>query len=136
MIRLLIIDESSSNRLALELCKRGRPALSLKQLGFVGFKDSPLIDAVGRAHPDAVLVTGDDRMPWAWAAELAARGLTVATIDAVGCPRWLTTDQWRRDVTHRWAHQMQSQAAGTIRRYGEMNRRWTKRRRWVAVPSR
>jgi hypothetical protein len=127
--RLLVIDESTSNRTATELRKRGRPALSVKQMGLLGTDDDVLITTISERHPTAVLVTPDDKLPGVWAEVLAQTGLTVATVDPRAKPPELNTDQWRRDVTHRWAHVMQRQSAGSIRRYGEANRKWTKPRR-------
>lgn len=55
---------------------------------------------------------------------------TIATIDPKMPDGYRTTDQWRRDIIHKWAHKMQQQASGTVRRYNLVgSREWRSRTR-------
>jgi hypothetical protein len=119
--RLLVIDESLDKRLASQLEQRGRKAKSTDWLGLVGFKDEPLLRALAQLpENDAlILVTGDDAMPGEHSGLLAALGLTVATVDGRRLPDW-GPEEWKKEIVHRWAHVMNEQQAGTMRRYGLM----------------
>jgi len=124
MIRLLVLDESLPTRLATELCRRGRPATTNAALGLRGAGDTALLAALGEHLPDCILVTPDDHLPADHAAAVRSVGVGIATIDPGGRPEHWTQDQWNRDVVHRWAHRMQAQEGGSVRRYGVSPREW------------
>ena len=63
-----------------------------------------------------VLVSGDDAMPDDHPEVLAELNVTLATVDPRR-PKGIEEAAWRRDIVHRWAHAMQIQEPGTIRRY-------------------
>jgi hypothetical protein len=114
--RLLVIDENLTTRLAGELRDRGREARSFGQLGLRGATDPDALRRLFALFPDCVLVTGDDSMPAEHADVIAQVRATLATIDP-DRPAGYVQDQWERDVVHRWAHAMQVQGDGLIRRY-------------------
>jgi hypothetical protein len=109
-------------------------------MGLKGKLDPEVIPRVFAFFDDLVFVTGDDSMPGEHAAILASVSATVATVvtyvEAIAIEaRWegqdhRTQDDWEREVVHRWAHAIQEQKGGTIRRYG-LNRHnlWRPRRR-------
>ena len=115
----LVIDADLNKRLGTELGFRGRNARALAELSLHHEKDEPMLRSlVERAGNPAewVLVTGDDAMPDDHADVLAELGITLATVDPRR-PTDVHEDAWRRDVVHRWAHAMQTQNPGTLRRY-------------------
>jgi hypothetical protein len=115
--RLLIVDEQLDVRLASQLEQRGRAAKSASLLGLTGLKDEDLLRAIGRLdESDPVLITGDDKMPSEHGKVIAKLGLTIATIDGRRKPNW-PAEAWKKETVHRWAHVMQAQPAGTLRRY-------------------
>lgn len=130
---VIVIDEDINKRVAVELKSRGRRAFAVSELGLKGSSDPALLPAL-RDHDDLanhpwVLVSGDDAMPHDHSELLAQLGVTLATIDPRQ-PDELLQDSWRRDVVHRWAHAMQEQEAGSIRRYSaHRNAAWKPRRR-------
>lgn len=126
MRRLMILDECVSKQVAAELRRRGRNAKGVLELG-LGGKDDALIEQIAESHPDAVLVTGDDRMPADHAETLARTGVTVATVDPIR-PSDFLAREWNHEVIQRWAHVIETQDRGTVRRYGLANRLWTDRR--------
>ena len=133
--RVLIIDEDLPRRLAAELDKRGRSASTVAALGFSGAKDPKLLADLRQLGPilEWVLVSGDDAMAWEHGEVIEATGATIAVIDPRR-PQGVTQDGWRRDVVHRWAHAMQMQKAGTVRRYSlAANRLWAPRKRHLAL---
>jgi hypothetical protein len=87
-----------------------------------------VIERVFAFFDDPVLVTGDDSMPFDHGKALAAVSATVATVALYDektalTIRWegqdhRTQEDWEREIVHRWAHTIQEQGAGTIRRYG------------------
>lgn len=98
-MRRLILDEMLPGELAAELTARGRPAVTLAELGMRGAADA---DA---AALDGVLVTADEST-----AQRRPPGATVALVGA-------RTGRARRDAVHRWAHAMAAQRPGSARRY-------------------
>ena len=137
--RVLVIDSSlNARRIASELKKRGRNAISLYELEWDRYKDPPLLRAISDEFEDAVLVTADDTMPLMHEAvvkhELAA---TIATVEpwdhnrgSVVSKSDQTSDQeaYEREIVHRWVHRMEEQERATIRRYFlGVNRKWTRR---------
>jgi hypothetical protein len=129
--RLLIIDEDLAPRLARYLKVRGRHARSVADLGLRRSKDPELLRELAsrRGLGEWVLVTGNDKMPAEHPDLFRDLRPTVATIDPRR-PEHLTELIWRTDVVHRWAHRMQAQEAGTVRRYSlHRSVPWTPRRR-------
>ena len=125
--RVLVIDENLNPRLARELRNRGRNARAIEEMGLKGADDPDLIRRTFAFYNDPVLVTSDDFMPAEHSAVLNDVQATVATIRP-----WTGTDdddywdgkfhrdpsEWEGEIVHRWAHIIQRQRTGTIRRYG------------------
>jgi hypothetical protein len=115
--RLLVIDESLNPRLSGELTGRGRSAAALAQLGLVGALDSELLDALaGRLEAGWTLVTADDHLPAEHRGAFGVLEASAATLDPRQAPGY-SLDEWRRELVHRFAHQMETQRPGEIRRY-------------------
>ncbi len=83
-----------------------------------------------------VLVTADDKMPDEHRDRVRDLGATLATIDGsweAFCARHsleLSQEHFKRETVHRWAHVMQEQDDGEVRRYTPLNHAaWKKRRR-------
>lgn len=132
-LRLIIVDADLPKRLATELRNRGRPAFSTADLGIADFKDPLLLtDLAGRyAKEPWILVTGDDAMPAEHGEIIVETNATIATVHPEQPPS-LTQDAWRRDVVHRWAHMLQTQTTGNVRRYNDRSSRlWAPRSRHV-----
>jgi len=126
---VLVIDECLSTRLATELARRGRPAKSIASLGLRGLDDPQVFDALGNLGEPYVIVTADTAMPLDWMGAIEAAGATVAVIDSRHAAEYLVTE-WYRDVTHRWAHVMRNQLAGSVHRYtARGHREWRPRRK-------
>jgi len=74
-------------------------------------------------------VTDDDDMPAEHRDILRQTNYTLAIIS----PKKGTgyeKDQWERDIIHKWAHKMEAQEPGSIRRYSlNGSRQWRLRRR-------
>lgn len=95
----LLLDDSLPASLARELTARGRPARALADLGLQGATDAEVLE---RARADgSVLVTTQP---------LDGFESTVAVVT----PRAVAA---RRDVVHRFAHEMATQRSGSLRRY-------------------
>ena len=126
--RVLVIDEDLNPNLARELRNRGRLASTVEDLRLKSALDPEVIERVFTYFDDPVLITGDDGMPAEHASVLAAFNATVATVtpwrkDDAFVGRWEGADhrseeEWEREIVHRWAHTIQAQKRGTIRRYG------------------
>lgn len=129
----LIIDANLPKRLATELKNRGRRSVSTAQLGLKDAKDPSLLEILAERPEPWVLVTGDDKMPEEHAEVIAELRPTIATVDPRRDEQYQAPDQedaWNREVVHKWAHKMATQAPGTIRRYSlGGHRMWTSRRR-------
>jgi len=135
---VLVLDENFAPRLAAELKKRGRRAVSLQRLRLRGVKDSPLLDQLARLPEPWLLVTQDKTMPLQHAAAIAELMPTIAVViladDLVGD----AIDRACHDVVHRWAHAMQVQAPGSIREYTagrSAQWRWRERPRARRTPA-
>jgi hypothetical protein len=125
--RVLVIDENLNPRIARELRNRGRHARPIEDLGLKGAPDPTIIEKVFAFYENVVLVTGDDSLPGEHASALARVKATVATVapwnrkDAeVG--RWdgrdhRNEDEWDQEIVHRWAHLIELQPPGTVKRY-------------------
>jgi hypothetical protein len=124
--RNLILDENISKQLGDEIHRRGRPVDSVVRLFGYGILDGELLQRLA-AFPRWVLVTLDDDLPWAHEAEVAATQATIATLDSRGAISG--TDTWVRDIVHRFAHRMQAQGDGEVRRYSATTHRlWAHRK--------
>jgi len=128
--RLLVIDEDLSKRIRTELNRRGRTARAVRELGYGGFKDPDLLARLHELDPECVLVTSDDDMPATHAQDLARLHLTVAVIAPRNPESVLDVNQWEHEIAQRWAHKMEEQPRGSVRRYTLAGpRQWTPRRR-------
>jgi hypothetical protein len=136
--RLLIVDASLAPKLASRLRERGRAAKSAGELGWKDHEDPDLLRSVFGEYPEAVLVTADDNMPADHPLIIKEVGATIATIEPWDRrPRpplvlhdGMTADEaWKREVVHRWAHSMATQALREVRRYARDvgGKRWTPR---------
>ena len=128
--RVLVLDEPLDRRLASELQARGRDCVSVYELGLSGVTDAELLEGLSqRAGRSWVLVTVDDALP-ALQHRLRRRlRATLAIVDPLSAGSQ-AAGGWERELVHRWAHAMQRQSAGSVRRYGARGgRRWRERRR-------
>lgn len=111
---------------------RHRDAVSAAELGLAEVTDPELLRRLASRHAGArdwVLVTGDDAMPAEHGQIIHDTRATIATIHP-DYPAGLTEHAWRTDVVHRWAHKMQDQEPGTVRRYSiDRSEVWRPRRR-------
>jgi len=68
-------------------------------------------------------------MPRDWMGAIEAAGATVAVIASRHTAGYLVAE-WYRDVTHRCAHVMEDQPAGSVHRYTALgHREWRPRRK-------
>lgn len=129
----LVIDADLNKRIATELKRRGRKAVALSELHLRHAKDPEVLRSLAAHFGDEpwVLVTGDDNMPAVHAGVILKVGATLATVDRRRPPGYgRDEDAWGREVVHRWAHLIERQPSGSIRRYSAGGgRRWTRRRR-------
>jgi PHD/YefM family antitoxin component YafN of YafNO toxin-antitoxin module len=126
--RLLVVDASLNKRLATELNRRGRLAISASELELRHAEDPELLAALQRDHPDCVLITADDDMPFRHRQVIEELRPTIATVEPVR--GGFHEDARRCEIVHRWAHAMELQQSETIRRYTPSGHRlWTARRR-------
>ncbi len=130
--RLLVIDASLSNKLASQLSGRGRKSVACSDLGLEQWKDPPLLNELAQlyAMEPWIMVTADDAMPFTHRLIIADLKITIATIRP--CPlKGPVVEEWKKESVHRWAHKMQEQVEGSIRRYqpGNVPRQWTTPRR-------
>jgi len=129
--RLLYLDEDVPKRLAKELKDRGRNARSIYSDGLKGTLDPDLVSLLmARYKGGIVLVTANESMPLEHAAVLKKVGITVAVID--GAHANVHQDAWKRETVHRWAHAIEDQEPGTIRRYAPKRQGVWRRRKSVA----
>lgn len=127
--RLLYLDEDVPKRLATELRRRGRNALTVYADEKKGTLDGDLLRMLyERFGHDVVLITANESMPIEHEAALTDTGIALAVID--GEHGDTPQEDWKRETVHRWAHLMESQDAGLWRRYSPYRRGpWTRRRR-------
>jgi hypothetical protein len=126
--RLLVIDESLDRRLAHQLEQRGRKAASAERLELLGLLDPEVLRTLSKRDDDWMLVTGDDDMPGEHGPLIAGLGVTIATVDGRRLHDW-GREEWKKEIVHRWAHSMQAQPPGTVRRYGLVRHGVWRRRR-------
>ena len=128
-----MIDADLNKRIATELKRRGRNAVGVSELRLRHARDPDLLRSLAenfeREH--WVLVTGDDNMPAVHADVIAELNATVATIEPRRPTEYIDNeDGWGREIVHRWAHLMERQDPGSIRRYSAGGgRNWVRRRR-------
>lgn len=137
--RLLVLDADIAKRVATELNTRGRPAISVYTLSLAEKEDPDLLEALytefGTCGNDWSLATADDRMPYVHQAAVSTSPIAISTVDPRRAPGYRNTDEWRRDIVHRWAHAMQEQAPGTVRRYSlKSYRAWVPRKHYALEP--
>jgi hypothetical protein len=138
--RSLVVDASlNAPRIAAELRRRGRAARSVNELGLHRVKDRELLEHLWLdVSDDPVLITADDKMPLMHRAIIERFGATIATVepwsrhpDLIESPipnEISNQEAYEREVVHRWAHSMQVQESGSIRRYYvSTHRAWTPR---------
>jgi hypothetical protein len=120
--RRVVLDEDIGWKLATQLFGRGRDdATSVYQEHLKESKDGALFKALAAGYEPCVLVTWDNRMPTAHAAELDHHGTTLAIVDE----RWFRRKglpdgeqkRYIRDVVHRWLHRIELLPAGERRFY-------------------
>jgi hypothetical protein len=122
----LIIDEDLSWRIAPELRARGyRDATSAHEWGTAGrrVKDPLWLYIIARSGIPSVLVTFDNKMPLVHRAAILKRQSTLAVIDSQGNHGGRTREEYKREVTHKWAHRMATQPPGSRYRYNLRGRR-------------
>ena len=107
--------------------------MAISELQLRHAKDPALLQALAEHFGEEpwVLVTGDDNMPAVHAEVILELGATLATVDQRRPPGYGgDEDAWGREVVHRWAHTIEKQPPGSIRRYSAGGgRRWARRRR-------
>jgi hypothetical protein len=133
--RVLVIDANLPTSLAGSVKKRGREAVSAAELGLAhNVKDPELLQALADQYADKaewILVTGDDMMPAEHGQVIIETRATVATIFPE-YPDGVTEHAWNVDVVQRWAHAMQEQQVGSVRRYSMgSSKPWRPRRRHI-----
>lgn len=133
--RLLVVDANLPKSLAGSIRKRGRDAVSVADLGLSkDVKDPELLRGLAALYDgerEWTLVTGDDAMPAEHGPVIIETHATVATIFPE-YPEDVTEHAWNVDVVHRWAHAMQEQNTGTVRRYNlAASVPWRPRRRHI-----
>jgi hypothetical protein len=104
MRRRIVLDADVNWKLAHELRKRGRvdaTALRLEELHEL--KDGALLKALAGSYEPFVLVTWDNKMPRAHAAELRHFGSTVAVVNRSGIEAWTGTAPKPGSNRARWA---------------------------------
>lgn len=113
--RTLVLDENLNPRLATELTRRGRNATRVQELGLRGSADPQLLDKVDGQLDVWVLVTADTGCLTAMRTQciVLARRSPRSILREAGWP----LEEWRREIVHRWAHAIQEQRQGTLRRY-------------------
>jgi len=117
--RRVVLDQGINWKLAHELRKRGRvdaTALYLEELE--DLKDGAVLKALATDFEPCVLVTWDNKMPKAHAAELAHFKSTVAVVNRAGHAKWEGSQEaYVRNVVHRWLHRIELQPTATVRIY-------------------
>jgi hypothetical protein len=115
----LVLDEDVNWKIALELTARGYDASSSEQMRLARrrVKDPVWLYILTRQTVAWVLVTFDDAMPMRHRTELLRRGSTLAVIDSKADRKGRTREEYTREVIHRWAHRMVTQAGSSRFRY-------------------
>jgi hypothetical protein len=127
--RLLVIDEQINSKLAIELGRRGKNALSVQALFEKGLRNPDLLERLGQEYPNCVFITEDDTLPIDHPQSVGHTTVAIAIIDPEA-PAGYDLEQWDAEMVHRWAHRIEEQAIGTVRRYsGNGNSKWHVRKR-------
>jgi hypothetical protein len=79
-------------------------------------KDPELLERLAAKAPDCVLITGDDAMPLDHPDSVAKSSISLAIVHPEPETGY-TPDEWDAEIVHRWAHRMEGQAPGSVRRY-------------------
>ena len=123
--RTLVIDADMPRRTRTELARRGRTVERVQAYGLKDSKDPQLLPELDQRLDDWILITGDDKMPFAHADTVTAVGATIATIDPRR-PDGIDLIEWRMEIVHRWVHKIHDQEVGEVRRYNHKSHRiWT-----------
>jgi hypothetical protein len=85
-------------------------------------KDPVLLYLLSREE-DSTLITYDNKMPIVHRDSILKRGSTLAVIDSKAPRGGRRVEEYKREVMHRWAHRMASQAAGSRFKYNLQGRR-------------
>ena len=134
--RIFITDEDIAKRISHELKLRGRDATNVYELKIKGKKDPVVLDALHErfADRDWVLITADDHLPADHADDVARLRPTLAIMDPQR-DAGFTREEWHHEIVHRWAHVIEEQASGTVRRYSASTHvAWNQPRRIRPVP--
>lgn len=117
--RQVVLDADVNWKLAHEIRKRGREnATALKLERIDDLKDGALLKTLAAGFEPCVLVTWDNRMRHAHAAEIRHFGSTVAVINRTGLDLWAGSEEtYVRNAVHRWLHRIEVQEAGTTTLY-------------------
>lgn len=114
--------------------------MSFSQIGIDQWKDPRVLKKLHEEHPDCVLVTTDDHMPEDHANLVAKYKLTLAIVDPVvgkAYDQRTQEEAWKWEVCMRWAHRMQDQEPGTVKRYNDQGgRTWNRPRTPKIAPKR
>jgi hypothetical protein len=122
---MLVIDADMPGRTRTEIWHRGRNVQRVQHYGLKNSQDPKLLPELDSRLEDWILITGDDKMPFAHADTIAAVGATIATIDPRR-PAGIDLIEWRLEVVQRWVHKMHEQERGEVRRYNHKTHRlWT-----------
>jgi hypothetical protein len=113
--RRVVLDADIPWKLAHELRKRGRlDATALKLEHIEDLKDGGVFKVLAADYEPCVLVTFDNKMRHAHAAELKHHGVTLAVVNSSRLKDWDGTDvTYIRNSVHRWLHLIEVQAQGT-----------------------
>lgn len=110
-----VIDEDLSWYIAGELRARGyRNATSAHEWGIAGrkVKDPLWLYIIARSGIPSVLVTFDNKMATVHAAAIRRRNSTLAVIDSKANRDGRVREEYTREVIHKWAHRIATQAPG------------------------
>jgi hypothetical protein len=114
--RVLLVDEDLGKKIPRDLRDRLRQSHSVLEFLPKGTKDTPLLRFVAETFKDAVIITGDNSMPWDHASDVKATNATLAIIaPCVGQDPH--ESEYECEVVQRWAHRMHTQATGAVLRY-------------------
>jgi hypothetical protein len=115
--RRVVLDEDIGWKLATQLFSRGRDnATSVYQEKLRESKDGALFKTLAAHYEPFVLVTWDNKMPVAHAADLNHHGTTLAIVDERWFKRKGLPDGEKKhyihDVVHRWLHRIEVMPSG------------------------
>jgi hypothetical protein len=113
--RRIVLDADINWKLARELRRRGRAdATALRPLEIDHLKDGALLKTLAGDYEPCALVTWDNKMRFAHAAELTHFGVTLAVVNRAGLAVWDATEEsYIRNAVHRWLHKIEVQEPAT-----------------------